>query len=60
MTSISTESPIDPGIFKAYDVRGVVDKTLTEAAARSIGSASSSAATGASRGRGSWPRSPKA
>ncbi|APV50424.1 phosphomannomutase/phosphoglucomutase [Betaproteobacteria bacterium GR16-43] len=30
---------IDHGIFKAYDIRGVVDKTLTEAAARSVGRA---------------------
>jgi phosphomannomutase/phosphoglucomutase len=33
MTSIA------PEIFKAYDVRGIVDKTLTEAAAESIGRA---------------------
>ena len=31
MTSIA------PEIFKAYDIRGIVDKTLTEAAAESIG-----------------------
>ena len=30
---------IDPSIFKAYDIRGVVDKTLTEQAARAIGQA---------------------
>ncbi len=30
---------IDPSIFKAYDIRGIVDKSLTEAAARSIGQA---------------------
>jgi phosphomannomutase/phosphoglucomutase len=30
---------IDPSIFKAYDVRGVVDRTLTEEAARAIGAA---------------------
>ena len=33
MTSIA------PEIFKAYDIRGIVDKTLTEAAAESIGRA---------------------
>jgi len=32
-------SSIDPSIFKAYDVRGVVDRTLTREAARSIGAA---------------------
>lgn len=30
---------IDPGIFKAYDIRGVVDRTLTEPAVRAIGAA---------------------
>jgi phosphomannomutase/phosphoglucomutase len=30
-------SPIAPEIFKAYDIRGIVDKTLTEEAAESIG-----------------------
>ena len=30
---------IDPSIFKAYDVRGVVDRTLTEEASRAIGAA---------------------
>ncbi len=30
---------IDPGIFKAYDIRGVVDRTLTVEAARAIGQA---------------------
>ncbi len=30
---------LSPGIFKAYDIRGVVDKTLTAAAARAIGAA---------------------
>lgn len=29
----------DPSIFKAYDVRGIVDRTLTLAAVRAIGSA---------------------
>src|SRR5688572_3633220 len=32
-------NPIAPEIFKAYDVRGIVDKTLTEAAADAIGRA---------------------
>ena len=32
-------NPIAPEIFKAYDVRGIVDKTLTEAAAEAIGRA---------------------
>jgi len=31
--------PISPVIFKAYDVRGIVDDTLTERAVRSIGQA---------------------
>ena len=30
---------IDPGIFKAYDIRGIVDRTLTEPAVRAIGAA---------------------
>ena len=30
---------IDSSIFKAYDIRGVVDKTLTEEAVRAIGQA---------------------
>jgi phosphomannomutase/phosphoglucomutase len=30
---------IDPSIFKAYDVRGIVDRTLTREAARAIGAA---------------------
>jgi phosphomannomutase/phosphoglucomutase len=32
-------SPIAPEIFKAYDIRGIVDRTLTEAAAERIGQA---------------------
>jgi phosphomannomutase/phosphoglucomutase len=32
-------SAIAPEIFKAYDIRGIVDRTLTEEAARSIGRA---------------------
>jgi phosphomannomutase/phosphoglucomutase len=40
---------IDPGIFKAYDIRGIVDRTLTVEAARAIGQAlgSEAAAQGA-------------
>lgn len=30
---------VDPSLFKAYDIRGIVDRSLTEAAARSIGAA---------------------
>jgi len=30
---------ISPGIFKAYDIRGVVDSTLTIEAVRAIGAA---------------------
>ncbi len=30
-------SPIAPEIFKAYDIRGIVDRTLTEEAAEAIG-----------------------
>ena len=32
-------SPIAPEIFKAYDIRGIVDRTLTEEAAETIGRA---------------------
>lgn len=39
-------------IFKAYDIRGIVDKTLTEAAAEAIGRAL--AALGAARGVGKF------
>jgi len=35
----STRAPIDPSIFKAYDIRGVVDRTLTVAAVEAIGAA---------------------
>lgn len=31
--------PIDPSLFKAYDIRGVVDRSLTAAAVRAIGAA---------------------
>jgi phosphomannomutase/phosphoglucomutase len=34
-----TSAPVDPGIFKAYDIRGIVDKTLTVDAVRAIGAA---------------------
>jgi len=36
--------PIDPGLFKAYDIRGVVERNLTAAAVRAIGAALGSAA----------------
>jgi len=32
-------TPIAPEIFKAYDIRGIVDRTLTEEAAEAIGQA---------------------
>ena len=32
-------TPIAPEIFKAYDIRGIVDRTLTEEAAQAIGQA---------------------
>ncbi len=41
-------NPVSPAIFKAYDIRGIVDKTLTEAAVRDIGLAL--AARGTERG----------
>jgi phosphomannomutase / phosphoglucomutase len=41
-------NPIAPEIFKAYDIRGIVDKTLTEEAAERIGRAL--ATTGRSKG----------
>ena len=31
--------PVDPSIFKAYDIRGIVDRTLTEDAAHALGAA---------------------
>ncbi len=41
MPDIAAGTPegLSPGIFKAYDIRGVVDKTLTRGAVRAIGSA---------------------
>jgi phosphomannomutase/phosphoglucomutase len=36
---MSSSSTVDPGIFKAYDIRGIVDRTLTTSAARAIGAA---------------------
>ena len=38
MTATS-RTPVDAGIFKAYDIRGVVDRTLTVDAVRAIGAA---------------------
>lgn len=35
---------IDPALFKAYDIRGIVDRTLTPAAVRAIGAATGSEA----------------
>ena len=35
----------DSSIFKAYDVRGIVDRTLTPSAVRAIGSALGSLAS---------------
>ncbi|MDH5325446.1 MAG: phosphomannomutase/phosphoglucomutase [Gammaproteobacteria bacterium] len=32
-----TQAPIDPNIFKAYDIRGIVDQSLTETAIYQIG-----------------------
>jgi phosphomannomutase/phosphoglucomutase len=32
-------APVDPSIFKAYDIRGIVDRTLTAEAVRAIGAA---------------------
>ncbi|MGE0315654.1 MAG: phosphomannomutase/phosphoglucomutase [Lautropia sp.] len=34
---MTSTPPIAAGIFKAYDIRGIVDDTLTESAVRSIG-----------------------
>jgi len=39
MPEIMTTPKIDPSIFKAYDIRGIVDKTLTTEAAYWIGRA---------------------
>jgi len=39
MTALSTSNRIDASLFKAYDIRGVVDGGLTREAARAIGSA---------------------
>ena len=63
---------IDPTIFKAYDIRGIVGKTLTADVVRAVGRAvaseaklparrpSSSAATAACPARNSRRRWPKA
>ena len=40
----SAAGTLDPGIFKAYDIRGVVGRSLTEDAARAIGAALASEA----------------
>ena len=37
MTTESGTTPIDPSIFKAYDIRGIVDKSLTTDAVYRIG-----------------------
>lgn len=37
MAQESSSPPIDPSIFKAYDIRGIVDKTLTEDVVYQIG-----------------------
>lgn len=42
---------VDPSIFKAYDIRGVVDKTLTEEAVRAVGRVLGSMALEAGRRR---------
>jgi phosphomannomutase/phosphoglucomutase len=36
---MTATSALDPGIFKAYDIRGIVDRTLTVDAVRAIGAA---------------------
>jgi phosphomannomutase/phosphoglucomutase len=36
---MNATSALDPGIFKAYDIRGIVDRTLTVEAVRAIGAA---------------------
>ena len=36
---MTTAPAVDPGIFKAYDIRGIVDRTLTVNAVRAIGAA---------------------
>ena len=34
-----TRLMLNPSIFKAYDIRGIVDRTLTQSAVRAIGAA---------------------
>ena len=34
---MASTQPIDPTIFKAYDIRGIVDKALTEDSVYKIG-----------------------
>jgi phosphomannomutase / phosphoglucomutase len=36
---MTATASLDPGIFKAYDIRGIVDRTLTADAVRAIGAA---------------------
>jgi phosphomannomutase/phosphoglucomutase len=42
--------PIEPSLFKAYDIRGIVDRTLTEDAVRAIGAAIGSEAVAKEQG----------
>ena len=44
----------DPSLFKAYDIRGIVDRTLTQSAVRAIGAALGSLAS-ESCGDHRWP-----
>jgi len=37
--ALDAPTPIDPSILRAYDIRGVVDSTLTEASVRALGRA---------------------
>ena len=39
ITEEEENAPIDPSIFRAYDIRGVVDRSLTTSAVRQIGRA---------------------
>jgi phosphomannomutase/phosphoglucomutase len=49
---------IEPSIFKAYDIRGIVGKTLTPEVARFIGLSFGSAAAEQGESRGGRPRRP--
>ena len=44
VTAPTTSNHVDASLFKAYDIRGVVERTLTREAARSIGAALGSVA----------------